>query len=207
MRVLTVGLFLAFSALGASSASGQLPWESPLLVGPGSPSGVSFFLVDPGWGLGAMGQWQGKGDSHRLGFRAGLAEGRDRNLGVFGGVDFTGDLLAHSDDFPLDVIWVMGMGVGVGSGAIVTLPLGVSLGREITDEELWFHPYLTPRLVLDAYLGDHSHHPHGHNDLELGFALDLGLDFSFTGTWGLRIGASVGDRRGLAAGISIPTRG
>jgi hypothetical protein len=216
MRVLMVGLFLAFSALGASQASAQVRWESPLLVGPGSPGGLSLFLVDPGEGLGAMGQWQGKGEASRLGFRVGLAETHYGDLAVFGGVDFTGPLYSHSDEFPLDVIWVTGVGMGVAAGdyTVVTIPLGVSVGREVIDDDVWFHPYIAPRLVIDAFLGDadpHSHgggepHYHSHDDkLELGFVLDLGADFSFTGSWALRIGASVGDRRGLAVGISFPT--
>jgi hypothetical protein len=212
MRVLTTGLILVFSAVGLSPASGQLPWESPLLVGPGSPRGVSVFLVDPGEGLGVMGQWQGKGEGRRLGFRVGLAETHSDDLAVFGGVDFSGHLLSHSDEFPMDVIWVTGVGAGVGDGAVITVPVGISLGRVISDGDVWFHPYLGPRLVIDAFLGDdepHSHgnsdpHTHGHDNLALGLALDLGVDFSFTGGWALRIGASVGDRDGLAVGFSIP---
>jgi len=162
-----------------------------------------------------MGQWQGKGETNRLGFRAGLAETHNDDLAVFGGVDFTGPLVTHSEEFPLDVIWVTGMGVVVAEGdyALLTIPVGVSLGRVVTDDNVWFHPYLAPRLVIDVLLGDeepHNHgagepHSHHHDDLELGFVLDLGADFSFTGNWALRIGASVGDRDGLAVGISIPT--
>jgi hypothetical protein len=105
------------------------------------------------------------------------------------------------------------MGIGVGDGAVLTIPIGISLGRVVTDDEVWFHPYLTPRLVVDAFLGDddppghgdEGSHAHSHDDLELGFVLDLGADFSFTGSWALRIGASVGDRDGLAVGFSVPT--
>jgi hypothetical protein len=173
---------------------------------------VSFFLVDPGEGLGALGQWQASGTSRRVGFRIGLAETHDDRMSVFGGVDFTGHIFSHSADFPLDIIWVTGLGVGVRDDAILTIPMGVSMGRLVTEEGFWFHPYLAPRLVVDAYLGDdvtHEHHDqgphrHSHDDLDLGFALDVGADFSFTGNWAIRVGVSVGDRDGLAIGFSVP---
>ena len=71
---------------------------------------------------------------------------------------------------------------------------------------------MAPRLVLDAYIGDddiHTHHGddyHRHNrdDLDLSFALDIGADFSPSGTWAVRFGASLGDRDGLAIGFSFP---
>lgn len=203
-----MGLWLAVSLVATLSTptSAQVPWESPLLIGPASPGGVSLFLIDPGEGLGAMGQWQASGTGRPVGFRIGLAETHDDRISVFGGVDFTGHLLSHSADFPLDVIWVTGLGVGVQGDAVLTIPFGVSMGRLVTEEGFWFHPYLAPRLVVDAYLGDDETDQHSHDDLDLGFALDVGADFSFTGSWAIRLGASVGDRDGLAIGFSLPAR-
>jgi hypothetical protein len=209
------GLVALFSVLAwalPSPAAAQVPWDSPLLIGPGSPGGVSLFLVDPGQGLGFMGQWRGKGSSRRMGFRAGLAEDHGDDLVAFGGVDFTGPILHASDEFPLDMIWVTGAGLGVGDHSVLSIPIGVALGIEVTENDVWFHPYFAPRLIFDAFLGDDDPHRHGeddlhrHNDsdLELGFALDFGADFAFAGDWALRIGASVGDRDGLAIGFSLP---
>jgi len=213
MRFGAIALVLGIGFLGGSPLAGQNVWDSPLLIGPGSPGGFSLFLVDPGEGLGAMGRWHGTGASSRVGFRAGVAETHADELYVFGGVDFVGPLYRSSEEFPLDIIWVTGLGLGVRDDAVISIPIGVSIGRVVTEEGVWFHPYLAPRLIMDAYLGDddlHSHeegeaHRHGHDDLELGFALDLGADFSFSGSWAIRIGASVGDREGLAIGFSIPT--
>lgn len=206
MMRMVMGLSLAAALVATLSTptSAQVPWESPLLIGPASPGGVSFFLVDPGDGLGAMAQWQASGTSRRVGFRIGLAETHDDRMSVFGGVDFTGPIGSHSADFPLDVIWVTGLGVGVRDDALLTIPMGVSMGRLVTEEGFWFHPYLAPRLIVDAYLGDDETHQHAHNDLDLGIALDVGADFSLTGGWAIRLGASVGDRDGLAIGFSIP---
>jgi len=206
---MVMGLLLlaVLVATHPTPVSAQAPWDSPLLIGPASPGGISFFLIDPGEGLGAMGQWQASNTSRRVGFRVGLAETHDDRTFVFGGIDFTGHIHTHSTEFPLDVIWVTGLGIGVRDDAILTIPMGVSMGRLVPGEGLSFHPYLTPRLVVDAYLGDDDTHRHGHDDLDLGFALDLGADFSFTGGWAIRVGASVGDRDGVAIGFSVPAPG
>jgi hypothetical protein len=213
LRFAKLFLFAALSVALVSPVSGQVPWDTPLLVGPGSPGGISFFLADPGEGLGAFAQWQGGGGRSQVGFRAGIAEDHADDLAVFGGVDFNGSVFRHTEDFPLDVIWVAGAGVSLGNDAILSFPVGISLGREVTDDEVWFHPYLAPHLVVDAYLGDaepHSHgegeaHVHDHDDMNMGFVLDLGADVSFSGSWVFRFGASVGEREGLAIGFRIPT--
>lgn len=202
MRARLAGLLLLAGALFASEAQAQVPWESPLMVGPGSPGGLSILLADPGAGIGVFAHWMSGAERNRLGFRLGLAEegGPNDDLAVFGGVDVSGPVLSHSRDFPLDLAWVGGVGAGVGSNTLLSIPFGMAFGRVITSEDVWFHPYLTPRFIVDAYLGDGTR-----DDLDLGFALDLGADFAFSGSWAFRFGASVGDRDGIAVGLVIPT--
>ncbi|MGW8267049.1 MAG: hypothetical protein ACWGSQ_11825 [Longimicrobiales bacterium] len=201
MRTGIAGLVLLVALFSASEADAQVPWESPLMVGPGSPGGLSVLIADPGAGIGAFVHWRGRGSGSRLGYRLGLAEEgrRDNNIAIFGGVDIAGRILDHSDEFPLDMVWVVGLGGGFGSDILLSFPFGVSLGRVITTEEVWFHPYLTPRLILDAFFGDSAR-----DDLDLDFALDLGADFSFSPGWTFRFGASIGDRDGLAFGLALP---
>jgi hypothetical protein len=173
---------------------------------------VSLFLVDPGEGLGFMARWHGGGADRRYGFRAGFAEDHGDDLVAFGGIDFSGTILDHTEEFPFDLVWVAGAGLGLGDHAILSFPLGVAMGRVLDEGDLRFHPYVAPRLILDAYIGDddiHSHHgddfhQHNRDDMDLGFALDIGADFSPAGTWAVRFGASLGDRDGLAIGFSFP---
>jgi len=199
VRTGIAGLVLFVVLFSTSQADAQVPWDSPLMVGPGSPGGVSVLLTDPGAGIGAFVHWQGQG-SH-LGYRLGLAEegGADNKLAIFGGLDISGRVLDHSNDFPLDLIWVAGIGGGFGSDVLLSFPFGISMGRVLNTEEVWFHPYLTPRLIVDAFFGDSRR-----DDLELGLALDLGADFAFSSNWTFRFGASVGDREGLAFGLALP---
>lgn len=132
----------------------------------------------------------------------GLADGPRDDLAAFGGVDFSGLLVSHNRDFPLDMVWVGGLGLGAGHDAILTVPFGLSLGRTLRSEDTWLNLYFTPRFVLDAFLGENTR-----DDLDLGMAVDLGFDLGFGEGWALRFGASVGDREGVAVGLAVPGRG
>ena len=192
----------------SAPASAQVAWDAPLMVSPQMPGGFGIFLVDPAAGrLGVMGTWRGSA-TPGLGFRVGLAETRRRlgpdddgsRLAGFGGVDFSGNLVRASDEFPLNVIWVTGAGLGVGSNVWVSFPLGVSLGRAFQADDVWFNPYIAPRVVLDALLGSNVD-----SDLDMDFAVDLGTDIAFQGNWTVRFGATLGDRNALAIGVAFPT--
>jgi hypothetical protein len=143
-----------------------------------------------------MSTWRGGG---RLGYRVGLAEDDLEEVAVFAGVDASGVFVAASDDFPIDVDWVTGVGFGVGDAFLLTVPLGLSAGRELQVEGMLFNPYATPRVVLDAFFGGEV----PGNDLELGFAVDLGMDLSFDPGWAVRFAGTVGDREALAIGFSF----
>ena len=201
MRVRLSGLVVALFLSSGVEAAAQVPWESPLLVGPGSSAGWSVLMTDPGAGLGALVHWRGRGQATRLGLRFGLAEAPRDDLAVFGGADLSGSLHLRDEDFPLDVVWVTGFGMGAGDHALFTIPFGISVGRGFAAEDAWIHPYVSPRLVLDAFLGDDRR-----DSLDLGLVVDLGLDLSFTRDWGIRFGASLGDRDGVAVGLAFPGR-
>ena len=85
MRGRISGFVVALSLFAGAEASAQVPWESPLLVGPGSPGGWSVLLADPGSGLGVLAHWHGRAERTRLGLRFGVAEAPRDKLAVFGG--------------------------------------------------------------------------------------------------------------------------
>jgi hypothetical protein len=176
----------------------QVPWDSPLLVGPSTPDGWGVYLSDPsaGSGIGVFTTWRPGGT---FGFRVGLAEDHNEDLAVFGGLDATGEILRVSEDFPLDVNWVAGAGFGVGDFSVLSFPFGASIGRELFADNVRFNPYVTPRVILDLYLGDEP--PRDALDLE--FAIDLGFDVAFESGWTVRFGGSLGDREALAIGINF----
>ena len=196
MLLVTLGAM----TLAAVPADAQVAWDAPLFLSPQTPVGLGIYLVDPGPsdGIGVLATWRGGGP----GFRIGLAEdGRD-DLSVYGGVDFTARLVTASTEFPLHVNWVVGAGFGAGDDLALSFPLGLSLGRGFNAETVLFSPYIAPRLVLDAFFGGNGDEDDS-DDLDLGFALDLGLDLSFDPGWAVRFGASLGDRDAIGIGLSF----
>jgi hypothetical protein len=122
-------------------------------------------------------------------------------IGVYGGVVVSAALIRRSEDFPLDLNWVLGAGLGIGDAVLIAFPIGVSLGRDVEAEGVWFNPYVAPRVVVDAWLGSAVE-----NEMNLGLAVDLGLDISFDPGWAIRFGASLGEREALAIGFSFRLR-
>lgn len=183
------------------SLEGQVPWEAPFLVSTSSPPGLSVMLADPEHGIGVIGLWQGRGGPVRIGYRVGLAEDHRDDLAVLGGIDLSGAVTSHSVNFPLDIAWVAGVGLGISDAALVSLPVGVSFGRVVVEENVRIHPYVTPRLIVDAYLGDDYE---GSDDMDLGLAVDLGVDVAFEANWMIRFAGVLGDREALAIGLAFP---
>lgn len=204
-RVLTcmAASWLAFLAL-APGARGQVGWDSPMFAPPVNPVGWGVYLVDPspGRGLGILATWRGQQGPGSLGLRVGIAEDRTEDLTLFGGVDLSGSLHRASEEFPLHLVWVTGAGLGIGRHALISFPLGVSLGRDFDAEGVWFNPYLTPRIVLDAWLGQHRRR----NALELSLALDFGIDLAVDPSWAMRFGATLGERSAIGLGVSFRVR-
>ena len=202
MRKLCLTAAMAAALAVPVGASAQAAWDSPLLLPPRPQPGLGIFLADmEGGGLGVLGTW--RSSTWDYGLRFGLSEGRgDEDLAVFGGVDFMGPINTASSDFPLDIDWVLGAGAGIGDGVRLSVPLGLTLGYSFQGEDARFIPYVTPRVVMDAFFGRENRD----SELDLGIAVDLGLDLRLLRGGAMagktiRVGASIGDRDALAIGI------
>jgi hypothetical protein len=202
MKRYIVGAALLSALLVPAGVSAQTAWDSPLLLPPRPQPGLGLFLADmEAGGLGVLGTW--RSTTWNYGLRFGISEGRgDEDLAVFGGVDFTGMVNTATQDFPLDIDWVLGVGAGISDGVRISAPLGLTLGASIQGEDARFVPYVTPRVILDAIFGNDDRD----SELDLGIAVDLGLDMRFMrggplAGKSIRFGASLGDRDALAVGI------
>ena len=189
---------LAVAALLVPAAGeAQVAWDSPMLLPPGVGDGFGVFLVDvEGGSLGAMATWRAPG--WNFGIRGGVAERAD-DVGVFAGFDVNGALTRDRPDFPLDIDWVFGAGLGIEDGVRISAPLGLSVGHRFTGDGVTFLPYVTPHVVLDAFLGDEGEG--NDDDLDLELAVDLGLDLRLTPQFLIRFGGTIGDRDGVAIGL------
>lgn len=184
----------------APEAQAQVAWDSPFLVGADTPAGWGFYVSDPtpGGGIGVMTTWRRSDAPGGTGFRLGLAEDPTDDLAVFAGVDVSGPILAAGEDIPVDVIWITGGGLGARDGILASFPVGIAVGRAFEAEEVWFHPYASPRVVLDARFGGDEG-----SDLDLEVAVDVGMDLAFDPDWTVRFGGTIGERRALAIGLSL----
>jgi hypothetical protein len=188
--VLVVGLL-------PEPGSAQTAWDSPLLLPPRPAEGFGIFLTDMyRGGVGVMATWQSP--IWNYGLRAGISEGpAGSDLAVFGGVDYSGPLNTATSDFPIDIDWVLGAGLGISDGARLSFPLGLTAAHSFQGQGTRFTPYVTPRVVLDAFIGREDA-PADSESIGLGFAVDVGLDLRILGTGGplagttIRFGASLG---------------
>jgi hypothetical protein len=190
---------LTFVLLLSAPAKAQIAWDAPLYVGSESPAGWGLYLVDAarGSGVGILSTFRSQ-DGPGLGWRILLGEDRSKKLAVAGGADFSGMLIKHRDDFPVDLFWVTGAGLGIGEAVLISVPIGLGVARTLEADGVSFHPYLTPRVILDAPLGGDED-----NEMALRFGVDLGVDLSFDPGWAFRFGATIGDRTATAIGISF----
>ncbi len=194
-------MWVALWLLVPAGAAGQIAWDSPLLLPPNPPDGLGLYLVDVAGGdLGVLGTW--RSPTRSLGLRVGIADGPANNLGVYGGMDMVGNLTRSTEEFPLDIDWVFGAGIGIVDGALISIPLGLSLGHSFENEGVGFVPYLTPRVVLDACI-DCGRHRWSNDDVRLDFAVDLGLDLRVSRSFLVRFGATLGDRDAVAIGLGF----
>lgn len=197
MKKQIVGLTLGILLAMAGQASAQVAWDAPFLTPPQARGGLGLFLTDPSPGnLGFVGTWRAPSRPTSLGFRLGVANDWSDRLSVLGGVDVSGALNRSSSDFPLDIDWIFGAGLGVGQHALVSFPLGLSVGHTFVGDGVSFTPYVTPRVSLDARMGGGRRSRTG-----LSFAMDLGLDLAFQPSWRIRFAGTIGDRDAVALGI------
>jgi len=193
MRKRILALLIGIVLLPAARANAQVAWDSPYFVPPGATPGFGIYLVDVAGGdVGVEATWRPQTATY--GLRFGIADA-DPDVGVFGGIDFAGAITRANANFPLDVDWVFGAGVGVADFTVVSIPLGLTMGHTFREPTATFKPYVTPRIVFDAAFG------HGDSDTDLGLAVDLGLDLTFTRNFTVRFGATLGDRDAVGIGL------
>lgn len=204
-----VALVIAAIATMAEPGRAQVGWDTPRMIGPESPGGLSALWLRssaPGVeGDGAIGIWSLPGSGRRVLVRGGAVLDEDDRVSAFGGIDVRTPLARHTESQPLDIEWYAGVGAGGGvqeeQYVLVTLPMGVSVGRSWSSGAVWLAPYLSMGVALDLALGDEApDEPYAVTpaaDVGLDFALDSARRFVF------RVGASLGDRQAVAVGLAV----
>ena len=198
-RTLMATLFLTSLA---APVAGQIAWDSPALISPAVPSGLSIFFMDPpGGDVGGLATYRRAAGPVGLGFRAALAEESGTgDIAVSGGIDVSGFLARGVENSEVDVIWWAGGGVGIGNETVFSLPLGIVLGWTGAGGDVLLSPYGGGHVVLDLSSVDGD-------SVNFDGVVDLGLDLVLSSGWMIRFGASLGDRESLALGLKLPGGG
>lgn len=196
-------LVAALLAGTASPVAAQVPWDSPQLLAPGSPAGISLLYVDfglrPHDGTGVLAGYRTKPAPAGIGVRLAATIPDGDRVRVSGGVDVAVPMIAHSEAFPLDVIWTSGVGASYGDYHALGLTVGFAAGRIVTGEHIWFSPYMSTRMVFESWFGD----AHPREQFGMALAADVGADLAFDQRRSviLRSAVSLGDRRALVVGV------
>jgi hypothetical protein len=203
--LLALALVLVAASTLPRAVTAQIPWESPQLLGPGSPDGLTLaamrYGMDPNSGLGGMLIMRTGVAPNGIGIRVGAAHGIGNRMNVAGGVDFARMLLRKSNEFPLDLMLTYGAGASWGEYLQIALPVGISGGRMYESPTFRFNPYTSARAVAEGHAG----HARPRGDVTVALAIDVGADLTFGSArnFTLRTGASLGDRQAVLLGLHL----
>jgi hypothetical protein len=200
VRIATCATLAAM--LYALPAAAQVPWDSPQLLAPGAPRGLSVLFVDyglrPDDGTGVMLGYRTREAPAGIGARLATTLPVD-SVRVSVGVDVAMPLFEHSATFPLDVLWTTGIGGAWGRYGSVGVPIGFAAGRTLAGDNIWFNPYVSTRVVLETHFGGRR----PDEQFAMAVAADVGADVAFDQRRRvvLRGALSLGDRRAVVIGL------
>jgi hypothetical protein len=110
-------------------------------------------------------------------------------------------IVRSSVAFPLDVIWTTGIGGSYGRSAQVALPVGIAFGRSFGDDAVWFNPYASSRIIIEARFGGRA--PEDELDFQLANEFGANVSFDRNRRFMLRMAAAIGDRSAFALGAHL----
>ena len=193
MNVKTV-VIAAAALLAASGAQAQV-WDAPSFLPPRPGDDIGVYLTQPdGSDFGLQGIWR-QGGNLNLGVRLGYVDfgGFDSFIA---GAETWGALLAAGADLPVDVSWTLGLGAAFGDFTLLSVPLGVTVGRALVLSPVTLQVYAHPRLALIAA----SNNSNTETDLD-GF-FDLGADVHLNEEWKVRLGFTLGGTDAFGIGLA-----
>lgn len=193
MNVKTV-MIAAAALLTASGAQAQI-WDAPSFLPPRPGDDVGIYLSQPdGSDFALQGIWR-QGGNLNLGVRVGYVDSGLSDA-LLAGAETWGALMSAGADFPVDISWTLGLGAAFGDFTLLSVPVGVTVGRVLVLSPVTLQVYGHPRLALVAA----SNGNNTTTDLE-GF-FDLGGDVHLNEQWKVRLGFTLGGADAFGVGLA-----
>jgi len=182
------------SLLAATEGVAGQAWDAPSFFSPRPHDDIGLYGFVPEHGdWGVQGIWRQSGNLN-LGVRAGLGDGL-----VLVGAEFYGPLRLAAA--PVLLAWQVGFGAGFNDITLLRVPVGVSIGLDLTNQGLpQLTPYVFPRAALEVAAWDVGGEEE--TDTDLGVAVDVGADLAMTPELTLRAGVTLADRNAFGVGVA-----
>lgn len=192
MRVKT--LLITAAALAVTTGAQAQIWDAPGFMPPRPGEDIGIYLSEPdGADLVVQGIWRQRGNLN-LGVRVGFAD--QATGGAFqAGAETWGEIMSVGPDLPVDVTWTLGAGATFGDFTLVSIPLGLSIGRTL-ETPLPLQVYAHPRLALIIASANNT------TDEDLEGLFDLGADLHLGPDWKARLGVTLGEVDAYGLGLA-----
>lgn len=192
-------------SVGVGDAHAQILWDTPRMIGPESPGGLGLHWMRagalPGDGDAVFATLSLPGTGRSITLRGGTGEGATGEIAGFGGIDVRSSVARHTETQPLDVEWNAGAGVSIGDYQVISVPIGLSVGRSWSSGSVWLAPYVGASVSFDYRRGE------GAPDEEFAVepSAEVGIDLAFDAArrFVLRAATSLGDRQAVVVGLAI----
>lgn len=187
-------LLVTAAALAVATGTQAQVWDAPSFMPPRPGEDIGIYLSEPdGADLVVQGIWRQRGNLN-LGVRVGFAD--QATGGAFqAGAETWGEIMSVGPDFPVDVTWTLGAGATFGDFTLVSIPLGVTIGRTLTTA-LPLQVYAHPRLALVVASFNNN------TDTDLDGFFDLGADLHLGPDWKARLGVTLGGTDAYGLGLA-----
>jgi len=213
MRKALITAVLAVVSATTAEAQTRFTFETPSFMSPRAMDDIGVYLTFSDFGCdsavsscpsrtGLQGIWRQSGNLN-LGVRAGVADLADAGSTILVGAELYGGLNSLAPGSGIDIAWTLSAGAIFGDNVTIgSLPLGVSVGRQLETGSVRVTPYVHPRVSLDLTAIDLGNGEED-TDTDVAFTVDIGADLSLGDRLILRAGASLGDREAYGIGIAL----
>jgi hypothetical protein len=196
MMPLLLGVFASIAA-AVPAAAQTAHWDAPSFLSPGHNDDIGAYYLTPDhadWGL--VGVWRKSGNLN-LAARVGWVQVTNDDGAVILGADFG---KAISLGGPLESEISVGAGASIADQKLIRIPAGLIVGISFGEPDFMVRPYTYPHAAVDILSIA------GTTETDVGFGIDVGVDFHIANDFVIRAGATFGQDEFTALGIGFAVK-